>query len=324
MPSGELLADHRVPVRTDYIAQLKDEMVLRLPTKSRREKEAFAALDVREQAWRFLNWQSRLVHPHPRQLNKAVGFDDLPAVQAHKSNVEALLANLVRGDDVNAHLSYDVMQGYCLHRPGRKDGPDFDLMLNEWGIHHLHLDQAPGKGGFRARSEELLYAIIGRGVAFVLAVAPHGAWTSRRLIEATVQSWPNQKLFVSLNVIPGQDCSEDEHKALRKAGVMTTAVFGNQCWLSGVTLGVSSALVSNRISRETSQLLRSVYQATEHPEHLERQFLNIAAKNGVVWPGEPNIVVRWVKGSDRYCFAFVEEATGLRLLIETDLGRVGR
>jgi len=321
IPHSEQILRHHAPVRVDYIAQLQAEMVRVLPTRSRQERDAFTALDVHEQAWRFMNWQSRLVHPHPRQINKANDFDDLPAVQANRPGIEALLASLARGDEVNAHLGHDVMQGYCLHPPGRKDGPDFDLLLNEWGIHHLHLDQAPGKGGFRARTKELLYVILGRGVAFVLTVAPHGAWTSRRLIEVTVQSWPKQGLFAALNVHRGRDRSEDEHKGLRKVGLTTATVVNDQCWISGVTCGMSTALISTRVSMETGQLLRCLYQAAEHPEHLYRQLMNAAALNGLAWPKEPNIAIRWLKGPDRYCFGFVEGMSGATILIETALGQ---
>jgi len=308
-------------VHIDYVAQLRDEMVRALPTQSRREKDAFAALDVHQQAWRFMNWQSRLVHPHPRQVNRATGFDDLPAVQANRTAVEALLTRLARGDEVSANLSYDVMQGYCLHPPGKKDGPDFDLLLNEWGIHHLHLGQEPGKRGFNARSNELLYIIFGRGVAFVLAVGPHGLWTSRDLIEATVRSWPNQGLFVALSLLPGRDWNEDEHKRLRKSGLTTAAVTSHRCWMSGVTCGMSSALVSNRISGEAGNLLRCVYQVTELPDHLNRQLRDNAALNGVTWPTKPNIAIRCVNDADRYCFGFVEEKSGATVLIETGFGR---
>src|SRR5271165_2006274 len=201
-----------VCLSADYLAELRAEMLRVIPTRSRREKDAFATLDLNEQAWRFMNWQSRLVHPHPRQVNKSDGFDSQQAVQTNRAHIEALLTRIARGDEVNAYLSDDVMQGYCIHPPGRKEGPDFDLLLNEWGIHHLHIDPTPGKGGFTVRSNDLLYVIFGRGVAFVLAVAPHRAWTSRRLVETTVGSWPNQGLFLSLNVLPGRDWTEDEHK----------------------------------------------------------------------------------------------------------------
>ena len=183
-------------MRSNYFDEFRAEMSRVLPTRSRKEKEAFAALDVHEQAWRFMNWQSRLVHPHPRQVNIADGFNNLPDVQAKLPQVAALLGSIHRGDDLSAHLSRDTRQGYCLHPPGRKNGKDFDLLLNEWGIHHLHVSPTKGR--------ELLYVIFGRGVAFVLAVTPHGAWTSRSLVETTVRSWPGQRLFVPLSVLPGK------------------------------------------------------------------------------------------------------------------------
>jgi hypothetical protein len=301
--------------QADYFAQLQIEMVRVLPTRSMREKEAFAALRIDEQAWRFMNWQSRLVHPHPRQVNKADGFDRLPTVLDNQREVEELIANIAQGDDVTGYLSEDIKQGYCLHPPGRKDGKDFDLLLNEWGIHHLHIDPASGKAGFKKRSKELLYTIFGQGVAFILAVAPHGGWTSRQLIETTVKSWPNQGLFVALNVLPGRDWTEDEHKGLRKAGVTTAAVVNDKPWISGITLGLSSALVSVRISKETSRILRSVNQAAEYPEHLARQLMEYAAANDISWPARPVINIRWFKGPDRFCFGFVEEASEAIVLI---------
>jgi hypothetical protein len=294
-------------MQANYFEKFQAEMARVLPTRSTREKVAFAALDVHEQAWRFLNWQSRLVHPHARQVNIADGFDSLPAVQANLPEIAALLGRISRGDDVGAHLSRDVMQGYCVHPPGRKHGPDFDLLLNEWGIHHLHIGQTKGK--------QVLYAIFGCGVAFALAVAPHGAWTSRSLIEVTVRSWPKQRLFIPLNVFPGRDYTEDEHKGLRKAGVTTTAVIDSRPWFSGVTCGISTALVSVRISTETGHLMRRLQNVTEQPDHLYRQLQAEAARKGVDWPSNPDIGIRWLSGPDRYCFGFVEETCGAALLI---------
>ena len=303
-------------MKANYLAQFQAEMARVLPTRSRREKDAFAALNLDEQAWRFMNWQSRLVHPHPRQVNRANGFDSLPAVQAKRQEIEGLLASIAQGNEVTAYLSRDTLRGYCLHPPGRKSGPDFDLLLNEWGIHHLHIDPMPGNSGFRKRSKEVLYAIFGRGVAFILTVAPHGAWTSRQLIETTVRSWPNKGSFVPLpGILPGRAYTEDEHKALRKAGVTTAATVDDKPWLSAITLGISMSLASVRIVKETSRVMRCLHQATEHPEHLARQLMQHAASKGASWPAEPVVNVRWVSGPDRFCFSFVEEGSGAALLI---------
>ena len=298
----------------DYLEQLSTEMVRILPTRSRREKEAFAALDVDEQAWRFLNWQSRLVHPHPRQVNVADGFDGLPAVRANRASVDALLGSLARGDDVRGHLSKGVVEGYCIHPPGRKDGPDFDLMLNEWGIHHLHLDGSPGTG-FKPRTRDVLYVILGRAAAYVLAVAPHGAWTSRQLIAAAQRTWPHQGLFVPTGIPPGKDWTEDEHKALRKVGMTTVALHDDKLWFSGVTLGITSALVSGRIVREAGHVLRQAHHASEHEGELLEGLRRNAGLNGAAWPAIPQVSLKAISAPDRYCFALVEEHSRAMLLV---------
>jgi hypothetical protein len=302
-------------IQTSYVSQMQSEMLRLLPTRGRREKDGFAALTVDEQAWRFMNWLARLVHPHPRQVAIAQGFDELPAVQSNRRDVDALLTKISRGCDLNARLSDDVNEGYCSHPPGKKHGPDFDMLLNEWGIHHLHLSSEPGKQGFNKRTKELLYVIFGLRAAFVLAVSSHGAWTSRRLIEAAIRSWPQQKLFVPLNVHPGRDPTENEHKALRKAGANTASLVGEQLWISAVTCGISTALVSLRTSQEACRVLRCVCQADEHPEHLTRQLMEAAAINGLTWPVCPTVHVHCFRGPDRYCFGFIEEASGTVLLI---------
>ena len=298
----------------DFLDQLSTEMVRVLPTRSRREKEAFAALDVGEQAWRFLNWKSRLVHPHPRQVNVADGFDRLPAVRANRAAVDALLGSLARGEEVTGHLSRDVMQGYCVHPPGWVDGPDFDLMLNEWGIHHLHLDGSPGTG-FKPRTRDVLYAILGRAAAYVLAVAPHGAWTSRELIAAAQRTWPHQGLFVPLGVMPGRDYTESEHKALRRAGWTVAAVHEGKMWLSGITLGLTSALVSVRISKEAGHVLRQAHLASEHEGEVLEGLRRNADLNGAAWPAIPQVRLKAMSAPDRYCFAFMEEHSGATLLV---------
>lgn len=299
----------------DYLSQMQSEMLRLLPTRSKREKDAFAALAVEEQAWRFMNWLARRVHPHPRQVNVAHGFYDQPTVRANQREVEVLLTKISKGLDLTPHLSEDVQEGYCLHPPGRKHGRDFDMLLNEWAIHHLHLSTEPGRRGFNRRTKDLLYAIFGFGVAFVLAVAPHDAWTDRQLIELTVQSWPEQRLFVSLNVLPGRDWTEDEHRGLRKAGMTIAAVVGGLPWISGISCGITTALVSTRTRKDSSRVLRCLRQATEHPEHLECQLMGHAAANGITWPTRPSVQIRCFKGPDRYCFGFLEETSGATLLI---------
>ena len=131
-----------------------------------------------------------------------------------------------------------------------------------------------------------------------------------------MQSWPNRRLFIPLDgILPGRDWMENEHKALRKYGMTTAAVVDEKSWISSVTLGLSTALVSARVVNETCRVMRCLHQATNHPENLARQMMDHAAANGASWPAKPLVNVRWFCGPDRYCFGLVEEVSGATLLI---------
>ena len=293
----------------NYLAQFQAEILRVLPTRSVREKDAFLKLELREQAWRFLNWQSRLVHPHPRKVYKALGFDEAPMVKQNRKAVEMLLAGIAQGEVVGRHLSKDITNGYCIHSLDRKNGPDFDLLLNEWGIHHLHI--VPG------RSRELLYVIFLPGAAFALTVAPHGSWTSGELVETAISSWPDFRLFIPLNGIvpPRKNYSEGEHAQLRKVGLGTIYTFDSKAWISRVTLGITTALISTRLAREASRLLLCLHRATERPDYIVQQLIACSERHRIVWPERPIISVQWCCGPNRYCFGFVEETCGATVLI---------
>ena len=135
-------------------------------------------------------------------------------------------------------------------------------------------------------------------MAFVITVARHDACTSRQLINIAVKSWPRQTPFIPLpDMLPGRDWTEDEHKGLRKASITTVTVVDGRCWLSSITGGITAALVSTRISKETSRVLRCLDQAERYPERLEQQLIKGAAINGIALPAGPRVNVRCFSGS---------------------------
>ncbi len=98
--------------------------------------------------------------------------------------LEEGLARLVRkfevGENVNPHLSKAIKNA--------GDRNYHDALLNDWGIHHLHLGVETGS--FIARTGPLLFAMVRDEAVYMIAVKKHGAWADRDLVEVVHQNWP--------------------------------------------------------------------------------------------------------------------------------------
>lgn len=80
------------------------------------------------------------------------------------------------GDDLTARLSRQLAKAKL--KP--------DLMLNDWDIHHLHLDAAHRAGG----TAEILFVLVRPDAAYFIDVRHHGAWADGDLIEIVHANWP--------------------------------------------------------------------------------------------------------------------------------------
>ncbi len=130
------------------------------------------------------NWRRRQVDPVPRFVHQSAA---LKASRYHydptyKFEIAKLVNKLQVGGDVGPHLSERVRDAYKAPNPAKpkklSDRRDIDMLLNDWGVHHLHLSSAPGKKGFNARTKMVLMAVILRNDAYlsklrlILAMSP--------------------------------------------------------------------------------------------------------------------------------------------------------
>lgn len=90
----------------------------------------------------YCNVQRRLVLPVPRQLHKSKSFACPPKHASVVATLERLIEN---DDDLTPYLSTKI-----------KSIDDNDLLLNDWGIHHLHLGANIKSDGFAERTGALL------------------------------------------------------------------------------------------------------------------------------------------------------------------------
>jgi hypothetical protein len=104
---------------------------------------------------------------------------------------------------------------------------DFDdLLLNDWGIHHLHLGTEVESDGFVRRTRNVAFVMFTDVAAHVIAVLPHGpdnptVWTRKQLLNTVHAEWPELLAPYKLSdvIAVDRDFTDEEHLSFRKAGL---------------------------------------------------------------------------------------------------------
>jgi hypothetical protein len=126
----------------------------------------------------YFNMLIRSIDPAPR----SVRFSELYAKtfpSQHRLKVESLLKRVKRGDDLRPFQSRKFVKRKLL----KSDG-----ILNDWGVHHLHLS---AKG-----TKEILMCHVTADTVYAIGFWPHDSWVSEQIVIALIDAFP--LLFESL------------------------------------------------------------------------------------------------------------------------------
>jgi len=174
-------------------------------------------------------WRGRFVRPTPRSVRVAAELEQSPKRQAHVAALTAIEQKIAAGEEINSHLSTRVAQpvgGDPAKAPSER--ADRDLLLAEWGVHHLHLSTEMGKNRFTKRTREVLFVVFREADAYLLGIYDHPShdnWAAQEIFAVMVRNWPDEGLAVQSRtaVGPSQDFSDDERLELR--GAVNLALF---------------------------------------------------------------------------------------------------
>jgi hypothetical protein len=185
-----------------------------------------AAMPLRALLSVYWTWRERFPVPRPRAVHRSRELAASPGATQHAADLTELERKMTAGEDLTPHLSERVEVAYIpdADRPGvdrRTRDADRDRMLNAWGIHHLHLSSAPGRGTFTARGRDVLYVIFRPDDAYLLGVYTHDDWAREELVRVIVRNWPDAGLFVKSATAIGARArfSDEDRRALRRANV---------------------------------------------------------------------------------------------------------
>ena len=220
----------------------------------------------------FINLERRRIDPRPRTVHIAAGLVVPADVQ---SGFELVKKVAETGGDLNLHLSSTV----------KTDADYDDSLLNDWGMHHLHLGEkvmATGKStGLMQRTKELLFALVRPDSIYFVAIGEHGDWTRKRLLETANTNWP--QLFEGRRVAgmrTAQVLTEEDHLKLRKHGILTpTAIGGALMYSPGG--GYSTTGRSTEVTVTVDTIAREARHYEGRFQSMVPQILVEAAKRGV-------------------------------------------
>ena len=150
----------------------------------------------------YLDICKRLTAPQPRTVSRAKSFSCPAQFLNAASQIETLIQN---GEDISPYLSTRIKR--LIYN---------DSMLNDWGIHHLHLGTRIRDDGFVDRTGPLLYCRFEEHDAYFISVLPHGNWTTQTLVTIMHDNWPSMLRRHQLHGVRGAPISDLEIKELRR------------------------------------------------------------------------------------------------------------
>jgi hypothetical protein len=192
----------------------------------------------------FFNLLNRLVPVAPRTIHVARGLS-CPA--GHEAGYQEVTRKVRDGEDVRAHLSRG------LAKLDYNDG-----LLNDWGIHHLHLGTSLDSDGFVKRTGPVLFARFEAREAFFIGIPQHGAWSDTRVLEELDKNWPAITDRYVLKGVVGLEYTptSSDVKEMRRAGGQlilwindkALAPLGGGITTAGVGVGV--VMKANAVNRQ--------------------------------------------------------------------------
>jgi hypothetical protein len=249
-------------------------------------------LDARRLLIVYHNWMSRLIKPAARSVRKSKAFAKNPIVAGHAGNFAAIINDIENGRDLRRYLSRGVE--VAAEVPGKDFGRrrDLDLMLNDWGVHHLHISTEVEADGYVKRDGPLLFAIFRPKTAYLIDVMGHRDWTRDHIMEVLVDEWPDEGIIHQIKGSQGLEViglarkySEEERAKLRKKGINALLEVRGRVFMPAG--GMTAAGTTIEASRAADRLLGDLGMFEEafqnHPERLKTIFKSA----GIIFPEKP-------------------------------------
>jgi hypothetical protein len=195
---------------------------------------------------RYATLRRRLISQRPRTVSAAAGFVCPPDLLA---GLALLRKKIEAGEELRPHLSR-----------GLADLDSQDMLLNDWGIHHLHLGTKIEADGFVERSGPVLFARFTRDAAYLIAVLKHGSWSCQDFVRVLHRNWPDSISAYRIQGAQGleQQTSDADIAALRKHAINVPVAVEPGAVYLGMGGGYSTTKMNGEVVRDCARTLETL------------------------------------------------------------------
>jgi hypothetical protein len=244
--------------------------------------DAHAALVV------YHNWANRLVPSQPRTIRKSRAFEQNPLTAQRASDLALLIADIEQGKDLRKYLSRGIVRTPVKTPGGRR--PDIDLLLNDWGVHHLHISSLVEPDGFVKRDGPLLFVSFTAATAHLIDIMQHGDWCRDHVLEVLASEWPNESVIYEMRSptpTSPNAITEQQRANLRANGYNAAFAFNGKTFFSR---GMMSGGVTMEGWLYARNLLHRIQEVEKVLAENPGRCAAIFEQHNVKFPDEPEFV----------------------------------
>ncbi len=278
--------------------------------------QELAAKDAHDLFMIYINWTSRQVAPRPRLVHLSYVLKSNPLFFAaeYRPALDEIVSKLRRGEDITPNLSRGIKTAYESQKKAKRlplrKRRDLDLLLNDWGVHHLHLSTEIELDGFVKRTGPLLFAIFRPNDAYLIDLVDHGGWTREQVIRTIANEWPEAGIVYQLNGVVGLSCvvSDADRIRLRNAGINCFCEFDGKVFAPAGGLTAAGTSVRSIVLVDT--IFDFLDQLSDKLECKQSFLSKLMEMRGLTLPESPDLhFIFFPDGS----YGVVETQTGFQL-----------
>lgn len=261
----------------------------------------------------YLNWRERLIPAVPRQVSRSPEFESNPVASKRSTTIAQIIDDIKQGRDLTRYLSRRVKVGFDLPwaraTKNLNRSHHLDLLLNDWGIHHLHISTTAEADGFVERDGPVILAIFRPKCAYLIDVGNHGDWAQERLIRVVVATWPDDELALEIKWIlgGGRSYTNDERAKRRAAGISTFVQIDNRVFAPAV--GISTAGTSVKVLVRAGRIMRAVGNFQKQMQSDLASIVELIRQHGCYPADTPEFEF----GLSQQGFAIIERTSGVAI-----------